>query len=237
MEDFDSIPVTRLHSVVVKALEDRILTGAIKPGEMLPPEKELSEQLKVGRRAVREALRILQNKGLVEIRMGVGTTVLRNDLDSYLDTMMENMHSYLHTNIGELENVIEFRVIIESFALKCLVESPDTEAIVNLRANLREQRLALKNSDSEAYNYHHVLFHHTIVESLKNPIVLMVYDQVYKLIANRVMAAGQTPEQQQKSISEHTAIIDAVEASDWIACDLAIRRHLTLAYHNLQKIE
>lgn len=236
MVEFESIPVTRLHNVVVKALEERILTGAIKPGEMLPPEKDLSQQLNVGRRAVREALRILQNKGLVEIRMGVGTVVLRNDLDSYLDTLLENMNSYLHTNQGELENVLEFRAIIESYALKRLIDSRDPAPVAELRENLADQRRALADKDPEAYNHHHILFHQRIVESLKNPIVSMVYDQVRKLIADRVFVAGRTADQQKKSIAEHTAIVDAVAAGDWMACDLAIKQHLSLAYRNLKSV-
>lgn len=237
MVEFESIPVTRLHSVVVKVLEERILSGAIKSGEMLPPEKELAGQMNVGRRAVREALRILQNKGLVEIRMGVGTIVLRNDLDSYLDTLLENMNSYLQTNKGELENVLEFRTIIESHALKRLIDRDDTETVDKLRENLMHQRAALASNDPDGYNRHHIVFHQQIVESLQNSIVSMVYEQVRKLIADRIFVAGRTKAQQRKSIAEHTAIVDAVAARDWIACDKALKEHFALAYFNLKKLE
>lgn len=237
MVEFESIPVTRLHSVVVKLLEERILSGSIKTGEMLPPEKVLAEQMNVGRRAVREALRILQNKGLVEIRMGVGTIVLRNDLDNYLDSLLENMTSYLQTNKGELENVLEFRTIIESHALKRMIDREDMETVGKLRQNLEQQRFALANNDPEGYNRYHIEYHQQIVESLQNSIVSMVYEQVRKLIADRIFVAGRTREQQKKSIAEHTAIVDAVAARDWIACDKALREHFALAYANLKNVE
>lgn len=231
------IPVTRLHSVVVNAIEKQILSGAIKPGETLPPEKELATQMNVGRRAVREALRILQNKGLVEIRMGVGTIVLRNNLDSYLNTLLENMNSYLQTNKGELENVLEFRAIIESYALKRLIERNDTETVSRLRENLECQRSALTSDDPDAYNDNHIVFHRQIVESLQNPIVSMVYDQVQKLIAHRIFVAGSSKEQQMKSIAEHTEIVDAVSARDLVGCDKAVKVHFALAYNNLKDLE
>jgi len=235
MLEFESIPVTRLHSIVVKALEKRILAGDIKPGELLPPEKDLADQLKVGRRAVREALRILQIKGLIESRMGVGTIVLRNDLDNFLDSLTVNMHSYLETNKGELENVLEFREIIESAALKRLIIYSNAEVVQSLRANLKEQLAALEKTDPEAYATHHMAFHRLIVDSLGNSIVSMMYDNVRKLIANRVFKAGRTPEQQRRSIAEHSSIVDAVEKRDQGACDTALKQHLSLAYENLKK--
>jgi GntR family transcriptional repressor for pyruvate dehydrogenase complex len=235
MLKLESIPVTRLHSIVVKALEERILAGDIKPGELLPPEKDLADQLKVGRRAVREALRILQIKGLIESRMGIGTIVLRNDLDNFLDSLTVNMHSYLDTNKGELENVLEFREIIESAALKRLIVSNNAEAVQSLRENLKEQLAALKKGDPDAYAVHHMAFHRLIVDSLGNSIVSMMYDNVRKLIANRVIYAGRTPEQQRRSIAEHSSIVDAVEKRDQAACDAALKQHLSLAYENFKK--
>jgi len=235
MLQFESIPVTRLHSIVVKALEERILAGDIKPGGLLPTEKDLADQLKVGRRAVREALRILQMKGLVESRMGVGTIVLRNDLDNFLDSLTVNMHSYLETNKGELENVLEFREIIESAALKRLIISNNAEVVQSLRENLKEQIAALEKTDPDAYATHHMAFHSLIVDSLGNSIVSMMYNNVRKLIANRVFKAGRTPEQQHMSIAEHSSIVDAVEKRDQEACDAALKQHLSMAYENLKK--
>jgi GntR family transcriptional repressor for pyruvate dehydrogenase complex len=234
MLQFESIPVTRLHSIVVKALEERILAGDIKPGELLPTEKDLADQLKVGRRAVREALRILQIKGLIESRMGIGAIVLRNDLDNYLDTLTINMHSYLDTNKGELENVLEFREIIESAALRRLVSSSTAEVVQRFRENLREQTAAQERNDPEAYAACHMAFHKLIVAGLDNAIVSMVYDNVRKLIAPRVFKAGRTPEQQRRSIAEHSSIVDAVERRDQAACDAALKQHLALAYENLR---
>ena len=234
MAEFDAIPVTRLHGVVVKALEERILSGEIEPGSMLPPEKELAEQLGVGRRAVREALRVLQNKGLVDIRMGVGTIVLRNDMDSYLDTLLVNMSSYLQSNRGELEHVLEFREVIEGYALRRLIESRNESAIASLRSTIEAQRQAHRDADPEEYNRHHVAFHRLIVDSIGNPIVSMVYDQVRRLVAERMRVVGRSPEQEGKSIAEHVAIVDAVAAGDSTECDRAMRRHLALARKTLR---
>ena len=234
MAEFDAIPVTRLHGVVVKALEERILSGDIEPGSMLPPEKELAEQLGVGRRAVREALRVLQNKGLVDIRMGVGTIVLRNDMDSYLDALLVNMSSYLQSNRGELEHVLEVREVIEGYALRRLIETRNDPVIASLRANIDLQRKAHRDADPEEYNRHHVAFHRLIVDSIGNPIISMVYDQVRRLVSERMRVVGRSLDQEGKSIAEHGAIVDAVAAGDAAKCDRAMRRHLSLARKTLQ---
>lgn len=229
----DSVSVTRLHSVVVDALEEPILSGKLKPGEMLPAEKELAAQLKVGRRAVREALRILQNKGLVEVRMGVGTFVLRNDLDTYLGTLMTNVNSYLATRRAEVHHVLQFREIIESSALRKLIVAGDSTPVAALRANLEEQRRAQHENDPDRYNVVHAEFHRAIVATLNNPVVEMVYDQVRSLIADLLITAGRSAEQQARSIAEHTEIVDALESGNWPACETAIKNHLALAYRVL----
>ena len=81
---FRPIRNVRVTDEVALRLEERILDGTFADGDMLPSEKQLAEQLGVGRRSIREALRVLEMKGLVEVQMGVGTLVRRNDLDSFL---------------------------------------------------------------------------------------------------------------------------------------------------------
>lgn len=234
MAEYEAIPVTRLHGIVVKALEERILNGEITPGSMLPPEKDLAGQLGVGRRAVREALRVLENKGLVDIRMGVGTIVLRNDMDSYLDALLVNMSSYLQSHRGELDHVLEFREVIEGYALRRLIETHNEKVIASLREIIDLQGQAHRRSDPEEYNRHHVAFHRLIVDSTGNPIISMVYDQVRRLVAERMRVVGRSPEQEARSITEHAAIVEAIAAGDATECDRAMRRHLALARQTLR---
>ena len=72
---YQPIQSERLYERIVDQIESRIVAGDLKVGDQLPAERELAEQFTVSRTAVREAIKALREKGLVEIRLGRGTFV------------------------------------------------------------------------------------------------------------------------------------------------------------------
>ncbi|MCB1124113.1 MAG: GntR family transcriptional regulator, partial [Verrucomicrobiae bacterium] len=88
-----NISIPRLCDEVVSQLEHQILNGDFQQGDKLPSESILSEQAGVSRRAIRDALKILETKGLIEVRKGSGAFVARNDYDLYLRSLIENVSS------------------------------------------------------------------------------------------------------------------------------------------------
>jgi len=139
---FKPIERTRTVDAVIKSLEERILDGTFSDGDMLPSEGQLAAQLEVGRRAVREALKVLEMKGLVEVQMGVGAIVKRNDLDSFLEVLTRNVHSYLNINKADIEHVAELRSLLEGAALGRLATVPDDGRLERLVEAVARQRQA-----------------------------------------------------------------------------------------------
>src|ERR1700719_5306608 len=85
------VQTSRLYEQIVQQIEESIMQGALKPGDQLPAERELAQQFGVSRTAVREAMKTLCEKGLVEAYSGRGTFVttgksqsIRHSLDSFL---------------------------------------------------------------------------------------------------------------------------------------------------------
>lgn len=76
----------RLHQDVAEQLRDAILDGRLKPGDKLPPERELAEEFQVNRTSVREAIKVLEGLGLVSVRQGDGATV-RPLIDASFDVL------------------------------------------------------------------------------------------------------------------------------------------------------
>jgi DNA-binding FadR family transcriptional regulator len=233
--NFSPINVAPLQRVVVEEIESKILTGELSVGKKLPPEAELAKKLGVGRRAVREALHILQNRGLVEVCQGIGSFVRRNDLDSYLDALSSNVSSYLYANKGKLENVLEFREVLETYGLRRICETGDRESIQSLRRNLEHQRRASLTNNSELYNTMHLEFHRIIILGLNNPIISMVYEQILNLIAEKIHNYANVPGQMEKSIAEHDEIVKCLEQRNVGQCFAAMKTHLSLAYENLKR--
>ena len=226
----------RLCDEVVSQLEQQILSGDYQQGDKLPSESILSDQAGVSRRAIRDALKILETKGLIKVRKGSGAFVARNDYDLYLNSLIENVSSYLSNARATLENVLQFRVVIEGSAVEALAVKQDRESIDALNQNLNMQRDAFKNEDTNAYNKAHWKFHTALVEGLENPLITMLYQQVALLIRDRMMFWGRDLSIMQNSIKEHTAIIEKIEAGDAPGSREALIRHFDRALANLSHI-
>lgn len=231
-----NISVPRLCDEVVSQLEQQILNGEYQQGDKLPSESILSEQAGVSRRAIRDALKILETKGLIEVRKGSGAFVSRNDYDFYLSSLIENVSSYLSNARATLENVLQFRVVIEGSAVEALALNQDNENMEALNENLKQQRNALKAKDINAYNKTHWKFHAALVDGLDNPMITMLYEQVALLIRDRMMVKSRDLDIMKHSIQEHTAIIEKIEAGDSHGSRQALIRHFDRALANLSSI-
>lgn len=232
---FQPIKNVRLTDEVTRRLEECILDGTFSDGDMLPSESELSQQLGVGRRAVREALRILEMKGLVQVQVGVGTIVRRNDLDSYLKALTRNVRSYLAINRADIEHVMELRWLLEGAALDRLLEASDRAAIEGLAESVKMQRRAYDDYDARAYQDWHFRFHCMIVSAINNPIVDMIYRQVLTLVYRPMEHAGAHREIQASAIKDHEAMLAAVQRGDRDDLRAILNRHLETFLTNLNR--
>jgi GntR family transcriptional repressor for pyruvate dehydrogenase complex len=207
---FRSIKSRRTVDAVVERLEERILDGTFNDGDKLPSEEQLSAQLEVGRRAVREALKVLETKGLVEVRMGVGAIVKRNGLDSFLDLLTSNVGFYLNINKADVEHVAELRSLLEGAALERLATVPDDDRVERLVEAVARQRQAVAANDPSAYQEWHFRFHCEIADALDNPVISMIHNQVLALMRGPMEIAGSRPEVTSRAIDEHERMVEAI---------------------------
>jgi DNA-binding FadR family transcriptional regulator len=104
----------RLGTAVVDALLDRIVAGELEPGTLLPNEPRLCEAFGVSRTVIREAIKILEQKGLVRAKQGQGTRVAMPDEWNLLDPMVLEASVRRDKDLGILDDVIEVRRVLES---------------------------------------------------------------------------------------------------------------------------
>jgi len=233
MSVIEPIQLPRAREAVIARIEALILGGEFVPGDKLPFEQELANSLHVGRRAVREALQALQAKGLVEVRMGSGAFVVRNDLDSFLNSLSANVRAYLSTKRAELAHCSHFREIIEGAAIDELARAHESARFEQLDEALSRQETA---GEAEAYNRSHFDFHRAIVSSLDNPIISMLFEQVLSLVQDAMEASGANPVVKREAVAEHRAIVEAVRRGDSTAAHAALAVHLEHFRRNLSDI-
>ncbi len=232
---FAPIRTKRVLETVVATLEEPILSGKFKDGDMLPSEEQLASQLGVGRRAVREALKVLETKGLVQVQMGVGTVVRRTDLDSFLETLSRNVSSYLYVNRAQAKHVMELRLLLEGAALEHLATHPDPPRFDALLENVAKQHECLAARDFQTYQEWHFRFHYDIVDTLENPVISMLYRQVMALMRASMERAGALPTRTANTIREHEQLVRETQQGHIAEMRRVLSLHLQRFFVNVQE--
>ena len=209
MNRIEPFNIRRLREITADQIETLILSGEFKVGELLPSEAKLAEMFHIGRRAVREALLALQAKGLVQTKMGIGTHVVHNELDGFLSSLGTAVSGYLMAGNVELDDIFEFRGLIERYAARRLARAHDEEVLQDLEGEIERQYRAKR--DFPHYQTHHFEFHSEIVDYLENPIISFVFGQLLKITLIKMQAKDIDLGAREKAIEEHTKILARIK--------------------------
>jgi GntR family transcriptional repressor for pyruvate dehydrogenase complex len=212
---------SRLYEQIVQQVEESIVKGSFKPGDQLPPERELAQQFGVSRTAVREAVKALREKGLVEAYPGRGTFI--TDGTSYairqsLDRMVR---------IGQSEGsgyLVEVREILEPEIAALAATRADDENLASMREAVAVMDAARR--DSDAFIEADLDFHLALAEAAANPLILTLIDSIVGLLREqrtRIFLVEGGPERGQY---HHKKVLDAVEHRDPIGAREAMKAHL-----------
>ena len=215
---FEAIPRDKVYQAVARQLERRI-TEKLKPGDLLPPERQLVQMLGVSRGSVRDAIRSLELMGLLEPRQGIGTVVCRPGV-----TPANPLANALREKRKLVAELIDVRKMIEpSLAGRAALhasrdEIADMEDIlVRQEEKVRQGGLGI-DEDSE--------FHYSIALASNNSAVLKVVDVLMDLLRETREHSLQGEGRQEKSLAGHRRILSALKQGDAAAAEAAMRRHL-----------
>jgi GntR family transcriptional repressor for pyruvate dehydrogenase complex len=222
----------RLVDRVVKELEELIITGQLQPDTKLPPERELAEQLGVSRTVVREAVRILVTKGLLETRPGVGTLVREMTRDQVVQPL--NLLLRNRTN-GEISFVQlhQVRSILEvEIAGLAALEATDTE-IGRLKQLLASMEAVQDDSDQLAV--HDADFHSTLAKMTHNPLLAILVDSIRDLLQEYIARVTPYLDPRQENLQLHQNLLERIEARDEEGARQAMRENLEQMRKNTER--
>jgi len=215
------VRTSRLYEQIVQQIEESIVKGDLKPGDQLPAERELAQRFGVSRTAVREAVKALREKGLVEAYSGRGTFIT----DGTTQAVRQSLD--LMVKIGQPEgstHLAEVRAILEpEIAALAAVRIQEAE-LVTMREAVATMDKA--GQDPEAYIEADLDFHLALAEGAANPLILSLLDSIVGLLREqrlRIFKVSGGPERGQ---IHHKRILDAVEHHDAMKAHEAMRAHL-----------
>ncbi|GAB2922919.1 FadR/GntR family transcriptional regulator [Nonomuraea fastidiosa] len=217
---FEPVRAVRAYERVVEQIEEAIESGALSPGERLPSERELMVQLAVGRSTVREALRVLQARGLVRSRPGDphGAEVLPFS-PAALHKSMTTLARVEQLSLGEL---VQFRMVLDSAAILLAARLRTEEQLAEMNKAVEAMRAAAGTepgaADTEAFGRADVAFHDAVVAASGNKLIQICTDVVRQIVLRQISARIDAADDRQalmrRSIQHHEEVIEAIRAGD-----------------------
>ena len=215
------IRTARLYEQIVQQIEDSIVKGDLKAGDQLPAERDLAQRFGVSRTAVREAVKALREKGLVEAYSGRGTFITDGTTQAVrqsLDLMVKIGQPEGSTHLAEVRAILEPEIA----ALAAIrIQEPE---LSTMREAVTTMDRAFK--DPEVYIEADLDFHLALAEGAANPLILSLLDSIVGLLREQRLRIFKVPGGPERGQIYHKRILDAVERHDSEKSREGMRAHL-----------
>ena len=210
---------------VAEHIERAITTGEFKEGEAMPSEKELSDRFGVGRPAVRQALFILQQQGLVEITSGTRARVTAPS-GKFLTGQMAGLIRRLSSTGPGHEHMEQTRLLFETGVAWQAARVATDDDLSRLKAKLDANVAAMGNAAE--FIRTDVAFHYELTVITRNPVFAGVHDALVGWLIDQRTTTIHMPDADRLSVRDHTAIYEAVAARDPMRAFHEMTSHLRL---------
>lgn len=216
----------KLHVPVVEAFEKQILSGQLKVGDRLPAEAEMARLYSVSTRSVREALQILETKGLVRRKHGERALVVRDDVGEFLGSLATTVKQLFANNSDYLVQLMDVRRIIETEVVTRL-SSEDLPIAPEVGIALAEMRAAADAGDIARFTDSDAAFHLGLVRSVGNEILNVVYDNLFSIIIDVIRVTSRVPNKSlEDGYAEHEEIHRLILTRQAEVARAAIRKQI-----------
>jgi GntR family transcriptional repressor for pyruvate dehydrogenase complex len=217
--EFEVIRKDKIGQEVARRIE-RLIAEELKPGDKLPPERQLAEVFNVSRSSIRDGIHTLEIAGLLERRQGAGTVVRELSANS----VVTPLSSVLVQKRQLVSELLDVRKMLEPGLAARAAVNATPDDLGEMEDILRRQREKVArgeptiDEDSE--------FHYAIALAANNTVILKVLDVLMDLLRDTRERSLQVEGRLQKSFAGHRQILSALKRRDSEAAEKAMRRHL-----------
>lgn len=197
-----------LFREVVRQIEDQLISGELVPGEMLPPERILAERFGVSRTVIREAMKALELRGLVEVQHGRGVQLSQPTAEMFGDSMFR----FIKTQQSPIWALLELRRILEIGIVSLAAERRTQEDLAKLKKLLSEMQESVTNL--VIYAELDLEFHYALTEAAHNPLLGPMLEPLTKLMREARRIGSLAHDAPRRSMEAHEAIVAAIEDQD-----------------------
>jgi GntR family transcriptional repressor for pyruvate dehydrogenase complex len=226
----ENLPIRResLSVQVAEQLQQFIVRGGLRPGDRLPPERELGEQLGVSRTVVREATKQLQERGLLKVMTGSGTYVSKVDPS----TVSQSIGLFMWGHGHAFHELLEIRKMLEVEIAGLAAERATEEDWVQLEAAITQMAAGLSQVHTNAASLEEFVqadlrFHQVMAQASKNSLLPLLLSPITDLLLAFSRQASSLPGAPENAIHFHQTLLEHIRSRDSMNCRLVMRQHLT----------
>ena len=217
---FKEITPVRLYENVIEQIMDLIKSNELKPGDKLPPERELAEKLSISRGSLREAFRVLESKGLIKSKPGGGRSIreIRKNGHNNTENIILSLEKSSILELLEAREIFEVK-IVELAARRATAE--DIELIEKALDKMNKEEISNDKkieSDTE--------FHLTIARASRNFVFVNIMQLHLDLLKETREKTWKIPGRREEQQEEHQAIFQAIKEHNGKKANEAMLRHL-----------
>jgi GntR family transcriptional repressor for pyruvate dehydrogenase complex len=230
-------PIARipLLDATVRSIKEYLLSGEVKVGDKMLTETKLCEMLGVGRSTIREALRMVQAMGYLEMRPGKGSYVLRTNEPEEREEYIQAVRWFVE-NECKVTEILEFRRFLEPYVVRLATEHITDEEIRTLTEVMDQFEKAYYDKDLIALTLLEKEFHTNIVKACRNNVFISVYDHLMEFLSNYFTRTFSIKEVADQSLEPHRRILNAVCRRDAALAEEEMRAHINLTIANMMDV-
>jgi len=201
-----------LATQVAREIGRRIVAQSYSAGDLIEDESTLATKYSVSRSVVRDAVKILVGKGLLEVRRGIGTRVRARRSWGLLDNDVLAWHQSSTVSPAFLQQLYEVRVIIEPKAA-AWAATRGTEEDIDTIQDAYAQMVAAQNSVDD-FILADAVFHRSVLRASKNEVLCAMEGVIFSALLNSIRVTNEDPNYNKASLPFHQAVVDAVVNRD-----------------------
>jgi DNA-binding FadR family transcriptional regulator len=226
--------VRGLHEHVIEEIGIGLISGEFAPDKALPGETELCSALGVSRTALREALRVLASKGLVEPKRKVGTLVRSSEHWNFLDADILSWQLKSDDSDRAIDELYELRHLIEPLAAALAAKHARARDVKVLRTAYEQMRAA--GDDGARIIGPDLIFHQTIIASSGNRLFASLRHVIGAALSVNFDLVRDAPRGHRHSMAPHKRVLDAIVEHDTSAARVAMQKLIEDSQHDARAV-
>lgn len=230
---FTPVNLSRASDQVVRQIIELIESGKLKPGDQLPGERDLTQQLSISRSAIREAIRLLEAQGLLDVRAGLGTFVSKN---TGIAGLPVRWSLWLAEHQGQVLALLQVRSVLEPLAAGLAAKNATAAEIDAIREAIDQIDRSIAEGAIGAAVDGDIKFHHLVSQCSGNSFLIELNRGINEQLIETRYAYYSLPDERAISNRYHHRILDAIRARDSALATEVMRQHIEIALQNTQTL-